>query len=104
AAATASLKRGYGAVQGFAWPVSGVITALAFSNLGDTPIGQTVHWVFWVISRINPLSYASFHGSANVNGANLLVQPPIADRLLISIVLMLVDGALAVFQWRRVEA
>ena len=45
-AATASLKRGYGAVLGFAWPVALVVIALAHIPLSDTPVGNVFHTIF----------------------------------------------------------
>jgi len=104
-ALTSSMKRGYGAVQGLAWPVALVITALASIRLSDTPLAQAIHNLFWVISRIDPLTYGSFKGSVSANGGTVMTHSSdLAARIVILTVLMIVYGALAVMQWRRVEA
>jgi hypothetical protein len=102
-AATASLKRGYGGVLGFAWPVCGFIALMSAAQLGDSSLAQVVHSIFWVLSRIDPLTYAHFQGSASVNGATIQTLD-FTSKLGILAVLTIIYGALAVFQWRRVEA
>jgi ABC-type transport system involved in cytochrome c biogenesis permease component len=101
-ASTASLKRGAGAVVGLAWPAAFVSISLAGLNLGTSITGQTFHTIFWSISRIFPLTYIQFegHGSEDLStlGPKLLATAGILTGL------FLVYGALAVVQWRRVEA
>jgi ABC-type transport system involved in multi-copper enzyme maturation permease subunit len=102
-AATASLKRGYGAILGFAWPVCIFVAVMGVAQLGDSPLGAAVHSIFWTLSRIDPLTYAHFHSSRGS------VQVSIQDldytaKLGILTALTIIYGALAVFQWRRVEA
>jgi len=102
---TASLKRGYGAVQGFAWPVGLVVAALATIPLGETPLARAIHGIFWVVSRFDPLTYGTIKGSVSFDAsAPMAHQPDFAARIAIVTILMLVYGALAVIQWRRVEA
>jgi hypothetical protein len=102
-AATASMKRGYGAVLGFAWPVAILFTVFGAVSLGDSIVGQLIHNVCWLVSRIIPLSYISF--AVNENSAGELTGPAnFGLRLSIEIALFLIYSALAVFQWRRVEA
>ncbi|MBV8637683.1 MAG: hypothetical protein JO322_06320 [Candidatus Eremiobacteraeota bacterium] len=103
AASTASLKRGYGAILGFAWPVAILVVVFAEIPWGDSLVGQLVHNVFWTISRIDPLSYISF--TVDENSAGQLTGPPnFAPRLAIEFALFLIYSTLAVVQWRRVEA
>jgi hypothetical protein len=101
-AATASLKRGSGAVLGFSWPIALVIIALAKIPLGDSALGQTVHAIGWGLSRILPVTYASFR----LDSQGVINQDPFgyAVQIVILAALTLVYGALAVVQWRRVEA
>jgi hypothetical protein len=100
-AATASLKRGAGAVVGFAWPIAFVIIALTSIPLGDTVVGQTFHTIFWSVSRIIPLTYlAGTHQGASTTPEGWSYTA----RTLAASGLMLIYGALAIVQWRRVEA
>ncbi|HTC30439.1 MAG TPA: hypothetical protein VK702_06890 [Candidatus Acidoferrum sp.] len=100
-ASTASLKRGAGAVVGLAWPAAFVSIALAGLNLGTSIAGQTFHTIFWSISRIFPLTYVQFEGHDNDLSS---LGPKLMTTAAILTGLFLVYGALAVVQWRRVEA
>jgi hypothetical protein len=101
-AATASLKRGYGAVLGFAWPIALVIYALSRLPLPDTPVGHVFHTIFWSVSRIIPTTYALLSFSdKNTPSAEDIAYP---ERVIILTGLMLIYGALTLVQWRRVEA
>lgn len=98
-AATASMKRNYGAVLGVAWPVCLGIHAIAVARLGDSPVAQLVHGVSSLLSRIDPLNY--------VHLSSLFTTAPqitISSDIYVLAVLALVYGALAIFQWQRVEA
>lgn len=99
-AATTWLNRAYGAVQGFAWPVAlfvAVLTEIPTNNA----VALFVHDVAWVLSRLDPLSYASL---PHDNGVMLTTAANFAGRLGIVTLLFLVYSALAVWQWQRVEA
>jgi len=99
-AVTTSLKRGSGAVVGFAWPAAFVIIGLAGIPIQGTPVGQVVHTIFWGVSRIVPITYMhEFEVRHGVVG-----DLDLPSRVGILSLLMLVYGALAVLQWRRVEA
>jgi hypothetical protein len=101
-AATTWLRRSYGAVVGFAWPVAillGVLAALEPSNA----VALFVHDVAWTLSRLDPLTYVSFasphtHGGFSYSGSNFGL------RLAIVWTMFVVYGALAIWQWQRVEA
>jgi len=100
-ASTASLKRGAGVILGLAWPAAFVSGTLAKLNLGTSMVGQTFHAIFWGISRIFPLTYVSFEGHDSDIGA---LGPKLLASSAILAGLFLVYGALAIVQWRRVEA
>jgi hypothetical protein len=99
-AATASLRRGSGAVIGFAWPVGLVITALAEVQLPDTPVAHVLHTIFWTVSRFIPITYlgGNLSNTLNESGQSLTI------RIATLIGLTLIYGALTLVQWRRVEA
>jgi ABC-type transport system involved in multi-copper enzyme maturation permease subunit len=106
-AATASMKRNYGAVLGVAWPIALGIDGIAHADIGDSPLAQLVHAVAHVLAWINPISYLSF-GSLFHSGAVPAVPENALAALIndipILVILALVYGALAILQWRRVEA
>lgn len=101
-AATASLRRGYGAVLGFAWPVAILVVVLAEAPLGLSLLGQTVHAIFWTLSRIDPLSFASFDFGSSPHAQQ--AQASFAARYGIELALFVLYSVAAVVQWRRVEA
>lgn len=98
-AASASLKRGSGAVMGFAWPVAAIIVVLGSISLGDSLLGQLIHTVFHTLAYLIPLNYGEMH----VNGSSV-ADAPFAKNALAATILFVVYGALAIVQWRRVEA
>ena len=102
-AASASLKRGAGAIIGFSWPVAAVIIILAHVNLHSTSLGQAIHSIAAVLAAIIPLNYAqmSFTGDQPHPATQSLVYQ---GDLVIPALLVVVYGALAIVQWRRVEA
>ena len=106
AAASASMKRGYGAVIGFAWPVA--ILALVFASIpwGDSMLGSAVHNIFWVISRADPLTYVQFTSQPGTASTQPIseVAPNFGPRILMESILFVIYGALALVQWQRVEA
>jgi hypothetical protein len=89
-ALTASMKRGYGVVLGLAWPIAGLILALAGLPSGNV-IRDILRTVFHLLSLIDPLAY-------------LNLAAVTTNQLILLAVLALVYGTLAAFQWRRVEA
>lgn len=103
-AATASLKRGHGAIVGFAWPAALIVVALTFVPVTDNVILNVVHWLASVIAFINPVYYMHFSTvSAEVNNQPLVHfsgGTPLAALL----ALLVGYGALAIFEWTRVEA
>lgn len=97
AAATASMRRGYGVVLGCGWLIGLLVFIFAQINWGPSIVGAAVHQAFWVVSRIDPFSYM---GSPSGAGPSLSA----GGNLGMLCLLFLVYGALAIVQWRRVEA
>lgn len=101
-AASASLKRGAGAVIGFSWPVCAVIIVLAHLNLHGTSLGQAIHAIAMALASIVPLNYAALTFADPVRQAAQSIT--YQQHLIIPALLVIVYGALAIVQWRRVEA
>jgi hypothetical protein len=89
-ALTASMKRAYGVVVGVAWPIAGIVLALAGLPPGNA-IRDILRTIFHYVSFIDPLNY-------------LNVVAVTTNQLILLAVLALVYGTLAALQWRRVEA
>lgn len=106
AAATSSLKRGYTAIIGFAWPVSALVVAFGMIAWPDAILGQVMHSVFGNIMWIDPLAYTHFGSQFRIDQQTreLISSAEIWRNILMESILFLVYGALAIFQWQRVEA
>ncbi len=104
---SASLKRGLGMVVGLGWlaalVIPGVEAGTAFSS---NDIIRAIHTVSKALSYIDPIQYVhiSYHGSLGAGGMQSMPVGPLGTQ--VALVLALVIGylALAVLQWRRVEA
>ncbi|MEO9171190.1 MAG: hypothetical protein ABI282_05605 [Candidatus Baltobacteraceae bacterium] len=105
-AATTWMKRGYGAIVGFAWPVAILVLVFGTISWGNSLVGEAVHNIFWVIARLNPLTYVSFstHPETLGNSPASVAAPDFGPRLAMELILLLIYVALALYQWRRVEA
>lgn len=106
-AATASMKRAYGGVLGTAWPVALGIGAIADAPLGDGPLAAFVHWVASTLLWLFPTSYlhAAFMSVGSEEpGRSLTASLTPQTDIVILAVLAFVYGALAIYQWQRVEA
>jgi hypothetical protein len=104
-AATASMKRAYGAIQGVAWPVAMLLLVLSEIPYNDSALGQAAKAVFVPLAYLNPLHYAQFQSaSLAVNGRQLVAANLGYVNALAALILVLVYSAVAVLQWRRVEA
>jgi len=102
-AATASMKRSYGAILGVAWPIALGVHAIAEAHLGYAPLAQLVRAVATALSWLDPLAYLHFgsvFGSAHADAA----AGSLAGNVPILAALALVYAALAIVLWRRVEA
>jgi hypothetical protein len=101
-AATTSMRRGYGTIIGFAWPIWFVLLSLTHIPLPDVPVAHVFHTLFVAASRLVPLTYMPSIGEhGNAESMDTLSEP---IKLAIVTGLMLIYGALALVQWRRVEA
>jgi hypothetical protein len=106
-AATASMKRNYGAMLGVAWPIALGLLGIANADLGYAPLAQIIHTTAKALSWINPLFYLHFgplFSSTAGSAAGLNAITVLAGYIPILAVLLLVYVALAVWQWQRVEA
>lgn len=103
--ATASMSRGYGAVLGFAWPVAGLIAVLGKIDMSQSQIGQIVHAIVTPLAWIDPFTYMHFGGAVVIDNkpAGSLATSSTFDIAMLAL-LTVVYLALAVVQWRRVEA
>lgn len=100
AAATSSLRRGYSAILGIAWPVAAVVAGLSLVDPNDNSLAALIHGTFWTISRIDPLVYMHFEASDMQMGTDTAWL----SRLTMLAILAAGYGIAAVAQWRRVEA
>lgn len=103
-AATTSMRRGYGAVLGFAWPIAFLVVVFANIQPGDSLVLAAIRDVFWVVSRIDPLTYPASINETVTAVAHGTTVPGAALRLGAELALFIVYGALAIVQWRRLEA
>lgn len=101
--ASASLKRGIGAVIGTAWPVAVSVPGLAMAYFGESAIGQGAHQFFRAINFFNPIGYLQIHGAGHNDVPALTVQHA-STAVPILAMLTILYLALAIAQWRRVEA
>jgi hypothetical protein len=102
-AATTWLSRSYGAVLGFAWPVALLIAGLSALEPSNV-VALFVHDVAWVLSRLDPLTYVSFAQPSSHGADVTYAESNFGLRLSVEMLFFVVYGALAVWQWQRVEA
>jgi hypothetical protein len=104
-AATTWLNRAYGAVLGFAWPITLLVGALTvFLKHPPNVVALFIHDIAWVVSRIIPLSYVSFVVPDRVGVVDVPGAPNFGPRLAVEVLFFVVYAAIAIWQWRRVEA
>lgn len=100
-AASASIKRGPGAVVGLGWVAAVIIPGIAGALQGAAPYNAVAAWfyaIFKGLSYIDPISYMSFSGPAHTLMGSLQISAGVLCALAIGY------SILAVAQWRRVEA
>lgn len=102
-AATSSLKRGLGAVQGLAWPAALLLPGL--SLIGVYPDSafplRAIHYAMAALNFINPLRYLNINGNEH---ALLFAVPSHEMRLVMLVALIIAYGVVGIWQWNRVEA
>jgi len=101
-AATTWLRGAYGAVLGFAWPVAILVGGLTLIKPTNT-VALFVHDIAWFLSRFDPLSYVSF-ASPMGDGTVAYSGGDFGMRISMQLLFFVVYGAIAVWQWQRVEA
>ncbi len=80
-AATTWLNRAYGAVLGFAWPVTILIGVLTLIRPGNI-VALFIHDVAWVLSRDQSPQLRFGSRSPDSDGHLGLQRPPTSDRVL----------------------
>jgi len=105
-AATASMRRGYGAIIGFAWPVAGIVVALSYLRPEGNPVLTVVHAIAWVFSFIDPLTYTNIHGQILMVDASghATVGFGYVGQVIALALLAAVYSVISMVQWRRIEA
>ena len=101
-AASASLKRGPGAVIGLGWVAAVIIPGIAAAIQGLAQVNTVAAWfyaIFKGLSYIDPIAYLSFNGPTH---SNFLL--PLEGTVGVLCALSIGYAVLAVAQWRRVEA
>jgi hypothetical protein len=101
--ATASMKRGYGTIVGFAWPAALLVVALSSLHPDGNVLLLIVSDVFKVLAVVDPVSYMHLTLPVEISGKPI-VATSIQINVLALALLAAVYGALAILQWRRVEA
>ncbi len=101
-AATTWLHRSWVAVLAFAWPAVALVGILTLIPTAS-PVALFVHDVAWGLSRLVPLSYVQMAKPDDAGGLSY-AGDHFGLRLALEAVFFLVYGALAVWQWQRVEA
>jgi hypothetical protein len=99
-AASASLKRGPGMVIGLGWVAALIVPGLAGALEGGARINTIAAWfyaIFHSLSYIDPIAYMAFNH-------NQPIFMPFPNSVGVFCALIAVYVALAVLQWRRVEA
>ena len=96
-ALTASMRCKAGAYAGFAWAVAFILIALY-----EAPLNHTWHAIFTVVNYINPVRYASYAAGSGVSSQILDLNLAVAISGLSAIAVFGI--ALALLQWRRLEA
>lgn len=105
-AASASLKRGPGIVIGLGWVAAIIIPSIAAGLSSLAQVNQVAAWfhaIFIALAYIDPVTYLSFsgaHGSSVRNAVGTSI--PVSAGILLA--LFVGYAALALVQWRRLEA
>ncbi len=104
---SASLKRGLGMVVGLGWLAALVIPSVeAGTSFSSNDIIRGIHAIFKFLSYIDPIQYVhiSYHGSLGAGGMQSMPVGPLGTQVVLVAGLTVAYVALAVLQWRRVEA
>jgi hypothetical protein len=100
---SASLKRGPGLVVGLGWLFAIVIPVVyGVTQNSFSPIAQVLHAIFTPLTYIDPIVYVPNLNGVHVHSRGIIGT--IETALLGAVLLYIGYIALAVLQWRRVEA
>jgi len=102
-AATTWAKRSYIAILVGALPVVLLIGGLTLIHANNV-VALFIHDVAWVLSRFIPLSYVRLAMPDEADMANSVSPPDFGLRLALEITFFVVYAAIAIWQWRRMEA
>jgi len=104
---SASLKRGLGMVCGLGWLAALLIPSVAQASArSQSDIGRSIHTVFQTLAYIDPIAYMSFRVAFS-STSGIAFQTAIGTldfSAAMLAILAIAYVALAVLQWRRVEA
>lgn len=104
---SASIKRGPGIVIGLGWLFATIVPGIADALKGSTiPLISAIYAVLHGLSYLDPLAYISLHvTSSSMSGAAVgALQLSLATSCIALAALIVFYLAVAVAQWRRVEA
>jgi hypothetical protein len=101
-ALTTWMNRAYIAVLVAFWPICALVGLLTLLHPVNS-LALFIHDVAWWISRLHPLSYVEF-ATPNSDGTFAYTSANFGLRLSIEVLMFLVYGAFAIWQWKRVEA
>jgi len=102
-ASTAWMKRGYGAILGFAWPIALLVFALSLIQPGGNALLTLVGEIFRAIAIVDPITY--IHPTVPIEvGGKATIAASAFKELAALAALALAYGALALVEWRRIEA
>ena len=104
---SASLKRGPGIVVGLGWLLATIVPAIEQALRGSAlPLVAAIHAVLLGLSYLDPLAYISMHVTGSTMSAPHVgaLQLTIATSCAALAALIVFYLAVAVAQWRRVEA
>lgn len=111
-AASASMKRGYGAVLGLGWFLALIVPGLAIGlTQVESPIFHLLGVVLSVLTFLDPIAYMHLstdlspgNGQPSVGFMFGIFSAPAGVRAAILLVLSILYSTLALLQWRRLEA
>ena len=111
-AASASMKRGYGAVLGLGWFIALIVPPIGvFAVAAQSPIIHFLGEVFSVLTLFDPVAYlhlsttsAPGNGEPSVGFTFGVLSASTSVRAAMALVLAIIYTTLSLLQWRRLEA
>lgn len=106
-AVTASLRRAYGVILGLSWPVLFGINGFVAIPWNDSTFGRLGYALSHTFYTLNPISYLTLGSGVHIETGGSTAAETFSHTslgMLVALALFIVYTALAVVQWRRVEA